>query len=73
MRKAELRVNDARDPRVASRPEQSPAATSRMVVQDGGDTTGRRAKRLGLLLMAASSLVMIGLFGVIWLIARQLF
>ena len=73
MRNLELRDNAERCDGTALQAGQSTAASRRPVVRSDQDATIRRAKRVGLFLMAVSTLVMIGLFGVIWLIARQLF
>ena len=64
MQKAELRVADTRTGDVSpSRP------VGHDIGHDEDATThGRRAKRLALLLMATSSLFMIGLLAALWLI-----
>jgi hypothetical protein len=72
MRKAELRLNDARDSRDDARMEQPSSAQPANINGPDHDISRRRAKRLGLALMAASCLVVIVLFGVVWWMVRHL-
>ena len=63
MQKAELRVSDT--PR---EPVRSARTTGYEIGRDDGGAEGRRrAKKLALFLMVASSLVMVGLILVLWL------
>jgi hypothetical protein len=68
MRKTELRLGDARDSRDDTWPPQPP-----IIDAPHHDNSRRRAKRIGLALMAGSCLVMVVLFGVVWwMVVRHL-
>jgi hypothetical protein len=66
MRKAELRLNDARSSDDDTWTEQPSSAQPANIHGPDHDISRRRAKRIGLALMAASCLVMVVLFGVVW-------
>jgi hypothetical protein len=72
MRKAELRLNDARDNRDDTWMEQPSCAEPANFHGPGHDISRRRAKRIGLALMAASCLLMVVLSGVVWWMVRHL-
>ncbi len=72
MPKGELRLNDAGPYRGALETGRPAAAPVRTVERDDHDAVRRRARRLALVLMAASSLLMIALFAVLWLLVRRM-
>jgi hypothetical protein len=72
MRKAELRLNDARDSDDDTWMEQPAAAQPPTIDAPDHQVARRRAKRIGLALMAGSCLVMVVLLGVIWWMVRNL-
>lgn len=71
MRKTELRLSDARDSRDDTWSEQPPQPPT--LDAPHHDNSRRRARRIGLALMAGSCLVMVVLFGVLWwMVVRHL-
>jgi hypothetical protein len=75
MRKAELRLNDARDSRDDTWTEQPSSPQNANIPNIHGpdhDISRRRGKRIGLALMAASCLVVVVLFGLVWWMVRHL-
>jgi hypothetical protein len=72
MRKAELRLNEGRN--FPEEGERAQLPTTSPLRDDGDDYAwqGRPGRRFGLLLMAVSSLAMIGLLLMAWLALRHL-
>jgi hypothetical protein len=72
MRKVELRLGDSPAYGDESGTKEPSAAPHRTVGQGNQDPSQQSARRLGLVLMGLSSLLMIALFGAAWLLMRRL-